>query len=296
MGTPLRQLTPYAWVAQSRVYATNSGILLDGDGAYLLDPGITSLELDAIAAFVAAHGAAVRGIVLTHAHWDHLLGPARFPQAWVVATTGYMAVVAEHGDDLVRQVADWLSTEGLMGIDAFVPPAPDFTFDDRMCIHLGAYRLQLMVAPGHAPDHAVLYEPSAGLLWAGDMLSDAEIPMVMDTFSHYLRTLDWLSHLDVRVLVPGHGTVTDDVADIRGRLERDRTYLRSVRECVAQAVSHGISLGETVTRCSEVQFVQPDNYPNAHRWNIEQAYGEMVGSVRGVIGWAQDWLTEGVEC
>ncbi|MCU0519604.1 MAG: MBL fold metallo-hydrolase [Anaerolineae bacterium] len=278
------------------MYTTNAGVFLDAGEAYLLDPGITPTELDAVATFVAAHGADVRGIVVTHAHWDHLLGPTRFPRARVFAAAGYAAVVSEHGDDLVRQVAAWRSADGQPGLDVFVPPAPDVMFDDRICIHLGARSLRLMIARGHAPDHVVLYEPSAGLLWAGDMLSDVEIPMVMDTFSHYLQTLDRLSHLDVRVLVPGHGTVTDDAVEIRGRFERDQAYLAAMRECVAHAVADGASLIETVTRCSEVQFAQPDTYPNAHLWNIEQAYSEMGGRAPGVVGWAQDWLTEGAAC
>lgn len=292
MGIPLRQVTPYAWVAQSRVYATNGGILLHGGDAYLLDPGITPAELDAVAVFLEAHGATVRGILLTHAHWDHLMGPSRFPRAWVMAHAGYGAVISAHRDALVRQVAAWRSAEGLEGQDAFVPPVPDVTFDDRIRIHLGDIELSLMTAPGHAPDVLALYEPSAGLLWAGDMLSDLEVPMVMDTFGHYLRSLELLSHLDVRILVPGHGTYSDDSAEIHRRFERDRAYLDAVKGCAAQAVAGGASLEDTLALCGGIGFAQPDGYPNAHRWNIEQAYVEMGGIAMGVVGWEQDWATE----
>lgn len=292
MGALFRQLTPYGWVAQSRVFATNSGILLHGATAYLLDPGITPAELDAVATFVATHGATVRGIVLTHAHWDHLLGPSRFVAAPVIAHAGYTAVISAHRDDLVRQVGVWRSTQGLGELDAFEPPVPDVMFDDLIHIHLGRWSLRLHAAPGHSPDHTVLYEPAAGLLWAGDMLSDLEVPMVMDTFSHYLATLERLSRLDVRILVPGHGTPTDDRAEIRDRFEQDQAYLRGIKTCAAQAVAGGLALGEAVVLCGKIGFAQPDDYPNAHRWNIEQAYVELGGIAPDVAGWEQDWFTE----
>lgn len=296
MDVPFRQLTPYAWVAQSRVYATNSGILIDSGEAYLVDPGITPLELEAIGAFAATQRAVVRGIVLTHAHWDHLLGPARFPGVPVIAHAGYAAVIAVHHDDLARQVAAWQSAEGAECAGVFALPSPDVTFDDQIHIHLPRHSLTAFAAPGHAPDALVLYEPVEALLWAGDMLSDVEVPMVMDTFRHYRTTLEQLARLDVRVLVPGHGTATTDRAEICARVGNDRTYLESVEMCVASAVGQGASLSETIVRCGDINFVQPDAYSNAHRWNLEQAYIEAGGAASGITGWAQDWLVEETGC
>jgi len=296
MDAPFRQLTPYAWVAQSCIYATNSGILIGNGKAYLVDPGITPAELERIAAFVATRQAVIRGIVLTHAHWDHLLGPAKLPGIPVIAHAEYAAVVAAHHDDLVRQIAAWQLGERTECPDVYALPSPDMTFDDHIHIHLPGYCLSAIAAPGHAPDALVLYEPVAGFLWAGDMLSDVEVPMVMDTFHHYRQTLEQLAHFDIRVLVPGHGAATADGTEIRARIEHDRTYLASVEKCVASAVGQGASLSETVARCGDIGFVQPDNYPNAHRWNIEQAYLEVGVSASGTIGWAQDWLVEEMEC
>lgn len=296
MDAPFRQLTPYAWVAQSRVYATNSGIFVDNGEAYLVDPGITPAELERIVAFVATQQATIRGIVLTHAHWDHLLGPTRLPGTPVIAHAGYAAVVAAHHDDLVRQITAWQLGEGAEHPDVFALPSPDMTFDDHIRIHLSGYSLSAIAAPGHAPDALVLYEPVAGFLWAGDMLSDIEVPMVMDTFHHYRQTLEQLARFDIRVLVPGHGSATANDAEIQARIEHDRTYLASLEMCVASAVDQGASLCETVARCSDIGFVQPDSYPNAHRWNIEQAYLEVGGIASGTVGWAQDWLVEEMEC
>ncbi|MGC9350221.1 MAG: MBL fold metallo-hydrolase [Anaerolineae bacterium] len=289
MTSRLRRITSYAWVTQSSLYDTNSGIFLFGDAAFLVDPGVRPAELEGIAAFLAERRASVRAIVLTHAHWDHLLGPERFPQATVVAHDRYPDVIEEHRGDLRRQVMSWASGTR----DApFEPPLPDVTFADRLSLHLGSFELRVLFAPGHAPDHCVLYEPEAGLLWAGDMLSDREVPMPMDSFASYLHALDVLSAKQVDVLVPGHGSPTADPREIHRRFEQDRAYLQALQACVSSTVSDGADLDATLAACRDVPFAQPDTYPHAHRWNIEQAYLELGGEhvPDRPVGWAQDWL------
>ena len=105
----LTQLTPNLWVTQSTLFATNSGIFVDGDRALLIDPGIPPQTVADIARFVADRATAVQAIVLTHAHWDHILGPAQFPGVSVIVQARYLDVLDAHGKDLKRQVADWAS-------------------------------------------------------------------------------------------------------------------------------------------------------------------------------------------
>ncbi|MGC9467445.1 MAG: MBL fold metallo-hydrolase [Anaerolineae bacterium] len=286
----LRQLSRGCWVSHSRVFATNSAVFVNEGVAYLLDPGITPDELSSIAAFVVAQGAEVSGIVLSHAHWDHLLGASRFPDVPVIATEVYRKVVDRHARDLCRQVARWSAAEGLTAYDDFVPPEPDVAFSKRLTLRFGALELTIMAAPGHAPDQCVVYEPDAALLWAGDMLSDLEVPMVMDTFAAYLRTLRRLCALRIEILIPGHGTPTLDREEIYGRFGRDEAYLEEVYACVGKAVVEGASLEETVARCEWIPFAQPDSYPHAHAWNIEQAYREHGGPTEGLVGWDKDWV------
>ena len=89
-GGVFEQFTPYLWVAQSRLFVTNSGILVDGTEACLIDPGIYPDEIEAIAHFMTARGVAPRSIVLTHGHWDHILGPEHFPGVSVIVHSFYV--------------------------------------------------------------------------------------------------------------------------------------------------------------------------------------------------------------
>lgn len=291
-GRAFRRLSTTCWAVQSPTFATNSGVFIDHDIAYLVDPGMSPAELDEIAGFVTTAGATVRGIVLTHAHWDHLLGPRRFPGVPVIAHRAYGAVVRAHSADLVRQVAAWEREMGYAADSgpAFSPPRPSLTFSDRLVLSTGDLTLHLIAAPGHAPDQIVVFDPATGLLWAGDMLSDLEIPMAMSGVAAYRETLARLVALEVRVLVPGHGSATADIDAIRTRFAQDQDYLARVAHCVAGALAESASPGAAVARCEGLPFAQPDSYAHAHRRNIEQAYLELGGQPEGVMGWAEDWL------
>jgi glyoxylase-like metal-dependent hydrolase (beta-lactamase superfamily II) len=88
---------------------------------------------------------------------------------------------------------------------------------------------QLLVHNGHAPGHAGVFFPHAGVLVAGDMLSEMEIPLLAtesaNALADYREGLEKLAGLrDVAWLVPGHGQVTDG-AGFRSRVDADRRYL-----------------------------------------------------------------------
>jgi glyoxylase-like metal-dependent hydrolase (beta-lactamase superfamily II) len=279
------------WVLQSQTYATNSGVIFDGTDAILIDPGLTPDDLEHLREFLRRRKVRVRFTVLTHGHWDHLLGADIFPRSDVIAQQAYLAERREHFHDVKRQVAHWRAEMDITAGADFAPPRPTVTFDRRMSLYLENRKLILIHAPGHSPDQCAIYIPDVGLLWAGDMLSDREPPMAMGGIPCYLRTLKHLRVLPLRVLVPGHGMPTRDRRTIHRRFEQDLAYLESLQRCVIGQVQQDASLQDVLSACRNVKFVQPDNYPNAHVWNIESAYAAFVGwDGDGPIGWEKDWL------
>ena len=83
-----------------------------------------------------------------------------------------------------------------------------------------------------APGHGAVFLPATGVLVAGDMCSDAEIPLLdrdaADPFGGYRHGLGVLAGLPgVRVVVPGHGR-PGDAAEFRRRVAADFGYLDAV--------------------------------------------------------------------
>ncbi|MCC7361899.1 MAG: MBL fold metallo-hydrolase [Anaerolineales bacterium] len=281
-------LTPTLLVAQSEFFLTNSGAFVSDGAALLIDPCLRPEEIDALPAAVAALGAAPQAVLLTHSHWDHILGPERLPGVPVIAQARYPVCAAQSSAALLRELGEWEARTGRQRAAPFAAPVPDqLVFYDHP-LRLGALDLRLLHVPGHAADQLAVYDPAGGALWASDILSDVEIPFVADNLSAYERTLANLATLDLRVLVPGHGHPTTDSANIQTRLSEDRAYLSELSERVARAVRQGLSAEATVELCASIPYRRPEQNAGPHRLNVESAYLELGGEGdRRALGWSQ---------
>jgi hydroxyacylglutathione hydrolase len=291
MPLSFSQLTPGLWVAQSRSMQLNTGVFLRGGWAVLVDPALYPDELGDIRRFLDEHGATPMVIVLTHWHWDHVLGPEHFPGVRVLAHEGYVPWVREHAAELVKPIADWELKTGVVREQPFVPPMPDMAVGGVSELRMDDMSLKVMHVPGHSHDQLALYEPAARALWASDILSDLEIPLVSDSLTAYERTLDRLSRLDIAALVPGHGEPTTDPAEARRRLDEDRAYLAEMRARIERALADGLDMGAAVRACEDVPYRNRDFNEFSHRLNAESIYMELGGEGDpSQKGWSQDFF------
>jgi len=287
MKTSWKQWRSGLWTTCSEAFVYHAGVILDKGEACLIDPGLLPDEIEAISAFVETRGAALTAIVLTHCHWDHVLGPERLPDARVVAHGQYVREAAgRQGRRTQRQVEAWEADRKIARAEPFRLPQADVTFDDTLDLRVGDHEWTLIHAPGHAPDHFVLFEPKDGVLWAADMLSDLEIPYICHNLAAYRRTLERLADLDIRLLVPAHGNATENRPEIRERINRDAAYLDELSDRVERAVRGGRMPEETVKLCADMAYRHPDDNARAHRRNVESVFLELGGRTdeRG-IGW-----------
>jgi glyoxylase-like metal-dependent hydrolase (beta-lactamase superfamily II) len=85
----------------------------------------------------------------------------------------------------------------------------------------------------HAPGHGAVFLPDSGVLIAGDMCSDLEIPLLdlesAEPFRGYRDGLRLLAAVPgVRVVVPGHGHVGDG-EEFHRRITGDLAYLDALQ-------------------------------------------------------------------
>lgn len=264
----------------------NAGAFVSAGEACLVDPGITAEETAELLGRV--DGASLRFVILTHSDWDHVLGPEHLPPATIVAQEGY----TERLDPVGVQAA-LAAFERHVGVDrarSFEPPLPDLTFSDSTAVHVGELELRLEHAPGHTADMLTVYEPESATLWAADVLSEVEIPLVVHDLAAYERTLARIAELELATLVPGHGTATSDPAQIRRRLDEDRGYLAELRMSVVDAIATGASLEETVHVTAHIPLRRSPEDELVHRLNVETAYANLGGDADpGEVGFARAW-------
>jgi glyoxylase-like metal-dependent hydrolase (beta-lactamase superfamily II) len=278
------QYLPGFWAVQSRAMAYNSGILLSEGRAVLIDPGVFPDEIEAIRGFVADQKTVAESIILTHSHWDHILGPERFPGVRVIAQREYLSPEQgirnkKRAEETLAELERWEEENDIRRGTRFEIPLPEQMFADSLDLKVGEFDILLIHAPGHWPDELVAWQEETGLLWAGDMLSDIEIPFVTHSLVAYEQTLERLAKLDVRVLVPGHGSPTDAMHEVEARIDQDRTYLEELRRAVTGWLGQGGLPGrrreELVRGLTVDARLEANLY--AHALNVEAAGRELGG-------------------
>lgn len=230
--TPTRRLTeiaPGVWTAVSRLYATRSTVVVGRDGACLVvDPGVTVDDLATLATELASRGWVPVAGFSTHPHWDHVLWSAAFgdPPRWATPTAVAHAA-AEHG--ALCRAADAEAPGHDHGQTGHLTPVEGTELD------WAGPRTLVVPYPGHCPGSAALVLPDLGVLLAGDVLSDVEIPLLdldsPDPVADHRSGLDLLERAAgryaVTTVVPGHGAV-GGAPELRRRLAADRRYLDAV--------------------------------------------------------------------
>jgi glyoxylase-like metal-dependent hydrolase (beta-lactamase superfamily II) len=271
----------------------NAGVLTSAGKSWLIDPGPHPDEIAEAADLAIGLGATLTGIVLTHNHWDHILGPERLPDVPALAHAQFEAALTENLASTLAMVTRWEQRFGYRRREPFASPYLSETLRDEQTVRLGTLGLRIIHVPGHAADQVAIFEPVSGALWAADTLSNYEIPFVSHNLAAYEESLAKLARLDIRLLVPGHGDPTDDPEAITQRIDEDRAYLRELRARVAAVVAAGGSVVQAVDACAAMTFREPGENRGPHRLNVESAYIELGGDASPeLVGWAQEGLID----
>jgi glyoxylase-like metal-dependent hydrolase (beta-lactamase superfamily II) len=221
----LTEIVPGVLTATAEFATTTSTVVMAPDGGCLvIDPGVSVAELAGLAADLAAAGLAPRAGFATHPHWDHVLWSAALGDVPRYAAPAAVAIWPEIREESLRYLEQSAPGHDLSLAGALTPlPA------GAAAIPWDGPAARLIIHDGHAPGHGAVFLPGAGVLAAGDMLSDIEIPLLDteagDPLGDYQTGLDRLAAVTgVTVLIPGHGH-PGDAAELRRRLDADRRYL-----------------------------------------------------------------------
>jgi glyoxylase-like metal-dependent hydrolase (beta-lactamase superfamily II) len=184
---------------------------------------------------------------VTHAHPDHFDLIPRFVRE------GSVIYLDELESDMLQSVktgamfADFRHFARLTGfppgrdLESLLPPEltqllnvkEDWPFrfvknaDQITC---GDYRFRCITTPGHTRGHTCLYEPASRLFFAGDHLLGDITPGIQarverdNPLRDYLKSLEEIFPLDVRLVLPGHG---EPFSGFRQRIDELKEHHRA---------------------------------------------------------------------
>ncbi len=246
--SPLRYVSVYAMAHETGVTLIDAGWDSDDSWQALLD-GL---------ALIGTSITDVRGVLVTHKHFDHI-GLARRVRdasgAWVgLHPADQDPTIAESRDRETshRAALDWLvglgaspdEAESLMMAAAFDGPGrgapqPDRLIEDGDIIDVPGRTLRAVHTPGHTPGHLCFLDEAGRNLFAGDHLLPRITPNIsadrdlsVDLLGDFLESLDKVEKFDVEEVFPAHEWryrgLADRVSQLKSHHERRLAELLAV--------------------------------------------------------------------
>ena len=169
------------------------------DEAVVVDPSGDATELRLALARLGAHCA---GILVTHGHFDHLLGVADLAEG-----TGAPVYMPE-GERTLLESPEGRYTPPGISVRAY---APDVLLEGGESVELAGIAFAVLAVPGHSPAHLAYH--ADGCLFSGDVLFAGSVGRTdlpgadWETLLASIRTLLDTLAADT-VVYPGHGPIT----------------------------------------------------------------------------------------
>jgi glyoxylase-like metal-dependent hydrolase (beta-lactamase superfamily II) len=245
-------LQPGGWGFSNAGLVTSGGASLLVDTLY--DLNLTRTMLATMQNATAAAGR-IDAVVNTHANGDHCWGNAALPDATIVAsreTAQEMAGLSPRlmhtlvraartisgGGPLIRWPLALLGRLGVRRAGALLEAAPfvvdafgafDFggvtlraptrTFEGQLVLTVGDKEVVLIqVGPAHTRGDTLVYVPADRVVFTGDILFIGSHPIMWEgPIKNWIRACDVVLGLDVDVVVPGHGPLTNKAGVLRTR-------------------------------------------------------------------------------
>src|SRR5215213_4640392 len=188
------------WIDEGALaLGTASFAIVDGVEALVYDTHTTPEHGREVRAALEAEGVSRFTVLLSHWHLDHVAGNSAFADCEILATTHTAELLREN-----REAIEAGAHEGAPGVCPLLLPTR--TFEGTAELRVGERRLEAIHVDVHSDDAAVLWDPEARLLLAGDTVEDTVTYVEEPThFKQHLRDLDRLLALEPERILPSHG-------------------------------------------------------------------------------------------
>ncbi|WP_336952615.1 MBL fold metallo-hydrolase [Sphingobium aromaticivastans] len=280
----LQQVGPgaYAYLQPDGSWGwSNAGLIADGDQSLLVDTlfqlSLTEQMLAAMADAVPA-ARSIDTLVNTHADADHIFGNQLVKSAHIVASQAaageFLKVtpedygrIFENWQELgagARYIHDCLGNEGFQFND-IVLTQPHETFVKEKRLKVGDKNVVLTaVGPAHTSGDVLVHAVEDRVVYTGDLLFSGAHPVLWEgSLEGWVAACDHILSLDIDVVVPGHGPLTD-----KTRVAEFRAYLLWFRDEVRKRFEAGLAIEETALEIVEL--------PDLPEWNTPE---RIIGAV-----------------
>ena len=258
-------------------FISNAGFVVTDDGVVVIDAlGSPPLAQRLLVEIRKITAQPVKWVFVTHYHADHIYGLQVFAEQGATIVAHALAVDYLESDTArLRLQASrdelfpWIDAQTrLVRADRWVG-TPDAHGDTLIRVGRTDFLLR-PVGPSHTPEDLVVFVPSLGVLFSGDLLFRGRIPFVGQADSGgWIRALDRLLALDAKLVVPGHGPLSSEP---RVDMALTRDYLQTLRDRMGEAARNMEPFDEAYARTDWSRFSDLPLFQAANRMNAYNTY------------------------
>ncbi|MBI3354820.1 MAG: MBL fold metallo-hydrolase [Nitrospirae bacterium] len=222
-------------------FISNCGFIVTDEGVVVVDTQLTpDLGRKLLSEIRKVTNKPVKYVINTHFHPDHFFGNQVFKDtAVIISHENTRTHILDRGEFAIKTFRERL---GELFDDAEVV-LPMVTFNNKLTIHLGGRKIEISYfGRGHTDGDAIVYVPDEKVVFAGDLVNNGRLPFIGDGHSGDLvETLKKMDALDVNLVIPGHGYVSDKTG-----IAKSREFIEDLRAEVKKYIENGKSLQQTI--------------------------------------------------
>jgi glyoxylase-like metal-dependent hydrolase (beta-lactamase superfamily II) len=267
---------------------SNAGLIVDGDQSLLIDTLFDMpLTREMLGQMTDATGLSpddIGVIVNTHANGDHTHGNGCCAHAEIIASEASMAemeafspealaaLVADSSKlgDVGRYLQDIFGAFDFAGV---VERLPTRTFSGELSLRVGDKAVELIeVGPAHTAGDVLVHVPADRTVFTGDILFIDGTPIMWaGPVGNWIAACHRILDMDVDVIVPGHGPITD-----KAGVRRVQDYLSFCHREARLRYDAGLSVRDAIHDIALGEF---NGWTDAERIavNVDTLYREYCG-------------------
>jgi glyoxylase-like metal-dependent hydrolase (beta-lactamase superfamily II) len=253
----------------------NAGFIVTREGVVVVDALASPRQGEALLRTIrSVTQQPVTWLVLTHHHPDHHFGAIVFRRAGarVIAHPDTHVLASDGGPDAL--VADWVRVVGVDAMRGFeFANVPDRPVTSADTLRMGG-RTIVITHPGagHSAGDLMVWLPKERVLFAGDILIEDGVTMVVDgSAPALLRSLARIDSLGPRVAVPGHGALPKHPVQL---VARTRGYIAGLEADMRAAVQKGVPMQRALAALPPPDENRPVSLNSRRRRNAARVYVE----------------------
>jgi glyoxylase-like metal-dependent hydrolase (beta-lactamase superfamily II) len=249
----------------------NNCYIKTNDGYLVMDTGPSyQFAKQAYEAMQKIEDLPVKYVVNSHEHDDHWLGNDFYKQKFGTTLMGPESINANYKEGDQTRMYNVLPKNAIEGthiidLDKVVKKRETLTFGGEK------FDVIPMDVKAHTGDDVFIYMPEKNVLFAGDLVMNGRITSNRHgSVMGQLKALSMMQQLDWKVLVPGHGFITDGTS-----MDEAKMYFELTKERVLKAIDEGVDATEINEVVKLIEFKDKAMYDILNAHNIGFAFDEL---------------------